>query len=327
MYENMSGIQKDESNPGFKNTILQPSVDASGRISFVNGSYESYYGAIESNWTADDGRMNSYHAAVPANTTATLYLPVEASDVILNTSGAKYLGDDIRNDQVCAKFELAAGGYDFTIEDGVITVDVAEGYVDDGAAVQSIDAPEAAQVGSDFDVTVVTAGSVTDVKLYNEYDMAIGAKAVNVTENEDGTKTFVITVSLGTVGNDRVIKAVTKDATGILTDSGMSVTIDITSIPPVLVSFDLPETAVANRTFIVKATTDMAATKIAVYNEFGTKMGIKSLSYKVVDGQKVWTGVMAIGTKGDRTFTATAVNKYGAPSEAIADSVSVKAYA
>ena len=327
MYENMSGIQKDESNPGFKNTILQPSVDASGRISFVNGSYESYYGAIESNWTADDGQMNSYHAAVPANTTATLYLPVEASDVIVNTSGAKYVGDDIHNGQICAKFELAAGGYDFTIENGVITVNVAEGYVDDGAAVQSIDAPEAAQVGSDFDVTVVTAGSVTDVKLYNEYDMAIGAKAVNVTENEDGTKTFVIKVSLGTVGNDRVIKAVTKDASGILTDSGESVMIDITSIPPVLSSFDLPDTAVANRTFIVKATTDMAATKIAVYNEFGTKMGIKSLSYKVVDGQKVWTGVMAIGTKGDRTFTATAVNKYGAQSDVLTDSISVKAFA
>ena len=56
-------------------------------------------------------------------------------------------------------------------------------------------------------------------------------------------------------------------------------------------------------------------------------MGLRSLSYKVVDGQKVWTGVMAIGTKGERTFTAYAINKYGVQSEALTDSVSVKAYA
>jgi hypothetical protein len=198
--------------------------------------------------------------------------------------------------------------------------------VDDNAPVKSASAPEAAQVGSDFDVTVVTSASVADVKLYNEFDLAIGAKNVAVAQNDDGTKTWTITVSVGTVG-DRTFKVVTKGSEDYLTDSGVTVSIEITSIAPVLSSFDLPDTAVVNRTFIVTATTDMAATKINVYNEFGTKMGIQSLSYKVVDGQKVWTGVMAIGTKGDRTFTAYAVNKYGAPSEALTDSISVKAFA
>ena len=193
-------------------------------------------------------------------------------------------------------------------------------------AVLSASAPESAQVGSDFAVTVVTAGSVTDVRLYNEYDLAIGAKNISVAENEDGTKTWRLTVSLGTVG-DRAFKVVTKGPESYYKDSGVTVPVEITSVAPVLSSFDLPEAAVANRTFIMKATTDMAATKIAVYNEFGAKMGIRSLSYKVVDGQKVWTGVMAIGTKGERTFTAYAVNKYGAQSEAVTDSVSVKAFA
>ena len=120
----------------------------------------------------------------------------------------------------------------------------------------------------------------------------------------------------------------TRDAAGILTDSGVTVSINITSTPPVLNSFDLPDSAVANRTFIVKAATDLNATGITVYNEYGMKMGVKSLSYKVLDGQKVWTGVMSIGTKGDRTFTAYAVNKYGVKSEAsLTDSISVKAFA
>lgn len=194
-------------------------------------------------------------------------------------------------------------------------------------SVLSASAPESAQVNAEFDVTVVTDASVTDVRLFNENDMAIGRKAVAVADNEDGTKTWTITVAIGTVGENRTLKVVTKGPENYLKDSGKTISINITSVPPVLNSFNIPDTAVANRTFIVQATTDMAATKINVYNEFGAKMGIKSLTYKVVDGQKVWTGVMAIGTKGDRTFTAYAVNKYGAQSEVLTDSVSVKAFA
>ncbi len=193
--------------------------------------------------------------------------------------------------------------------------------------VKSVSAPESAQVGTDFVVEVVTASSITDVKLFNEYDMAMAAKDVSVTENEDGTRTFAITLSVGTVGNGRTFKVVTKGSEGYYKDSGKTASLDITSIPPVLNSFELPETGVANRAFIVKATTDMAATKIVVYNEYGARMGLRSLSYKVMDGQKVWTGVMAIGTKGDRTFTAYAVNKYGAQSESVTDNISVKAFA
>ena len=192
--------------------------------------------------------------------------------------------------------------------------------------VVSVSAPEAVQVGENFVVEVITAASVTDVRLYNEYDMVVGPKSVAVADNEDGTKTWALILSAGTVGS-RTFKVVTKGPENYYKDSGKAVSLEITSVAPVLVSFDLPETAVANRTFIVKATTDMAATKINVYNEFGAKMGLRSLSYKVVDGQKVWTGVMAIGTKGDRTFTAYAVNKYGVQSEALTDTISVKAYA
>ena len=192
--------------------------------------------------------------------------------------------------------------------------------------VKSVSAPESVQVGTNFVVKVITSDSVTDVKLYNEYDMVVGPKSVAVADNEDGTKTWALILSAGTVGS-RTFKVVTKGPESYYKDSGKAVSIEITSVAPVLSSFDLPDTAVANRTFIVKATTDMAATKINVYNEFGAKMGLRSLSYKVVDGQKVWTGVMAIGTKGDRTFTAYAVNKYGAQSEALTDNISVKAYA
>ena len=192
---------------------------------------------------------------------------------------------------------------------------------------KSANAPDSVQVNEAFTITVVTSMDVTDIKIFNENDMALGRKIVGVTDNGDGTKTWAVTVSMGTVGNDRTLKIVSKDASGVLTDSGVTVTIDILSMPVTLTGFDLPESAVANRTFIVTATTDLTATKIEIFNETGMKMGIKSLTSKVVDGQKEWTGVMSIGTQGDRTFSAYAVNKYGARSEALTDTISVKAFA
>ncbi|MCI8497049.1 MAG: family 78 glycoside hydrolase catalytic domain, partial [Clostridiales bacterium] len=192
MYEYMAGISADETNPGFKNTILAPVVDEQNRLTYAKGSYESYYGNIVSGWTADNGTMTTYEAVVPANTTATLYLPVEAKDVVVNTSGVTYVGDDIHNGQICAKFELTSGGYDFAIEDGIVTVNVKDSYVDDSTVVKSAIAPESAQVNADFDVTVVTAASVADVRLFNANGLAIGRKAVDVIDNEDGTKTWTI---------------------------------------------------------------------------------------------------------------------------------------
>ena len=77
MYKYMSGITMDEQKPGFKEIILQPTLDENQNISFVNGSYNSYYGNIESNWTANEsGQLQTYQAIVPANTSATLYLPI-----------------------------------------------------------------------------------------------------------------------------------------------------------------------------------------------------------------------------------------------------------
>lgn len=194
--------------------------------------------------------------------------------------------------------------------------------------VLSIEAPESAQVNTDFTISVVTPSAIAGIQLYNEYDLLIGCKQADVTDNADGTKTWNLTVSAGTVGQSRTFKVTTTAGEeGYYTYSGKDAVLDILSAAPALNSFDLPDSAVANRTFIVKATTDMAATKIAVYNEYGAKMGIKSLSYQVVDGQKVWTGVMSIGTKGDRTFTAYAINRYGVKSDALTDSISVKAFA
>ena len=215
------------------------------------------------------------------------------------------------------------------VENGLKTVTLTpytEVELTQAQPIVSIDAPESVQVNEPFAVTVAAASDVTALKLFNEYGLSVAVQNSAVVKNADGTKTWTLDTAMGTVGNGRTLTVAYRTDENYYTQGG-SFTLDITSVPPILESFTLPDSAVANRTFIVQATTDMEAAKIVVYNEFGAKMGIKSLSCKVVDGQKVWTGVMAIGTKGDRTLTAYAVNKYGVKSEALTDTVTVKAFA
>src|SRR4029079_14933486 len=109
------GISRDESSPGFKHFILRPEPDPTGQMTWARGHYDSMYGRIESFWKMENGSLR-YHATVPANTTATLYLPAsEASSVreggkkIADPSGIRF----IKFEHGKAVYELSSGGYFF----------------------------------------------------------------------------------------------------------------------------------------------------------------------------------------------------------------------
>lgn len=74
MYEYSLGIKRDENSPGFKHFILAPQADPTGEMNYAKGYYDSMYGKIESSWEIKD-RKTTYNFTIPANTTATLYLP------------------------------------------------------------------------------------------------------------------------------------------------------------------------------------------------------------------------------------------------------------
>jgi alpha-L-rhamnosidase len=137
MVENMAGIQKDEENPGFKNIILQPTLDTGEkynnqeRIDSVKGQFDSYYGKIVSNWTSSEGELTTYEAVVPANTTATLYLPIGIASVKEDIPGVKYKGSLERYGVKVAQFELQSGGYKFNVNNGVVNAVLMDGYIMD----------------------------------------------------------------------------------------------------------------------------------------------------------------------------------------------------
>lgn len=71
LYEDVAGI--NSSKDGFKHITLKPifSVD---EIDDVDASYQSIYGKIISRWKKENGKLY-WHIEIPANTTATVYLP------------------------------------------------------------------------------------------------------------------------------------------------------------------------------------------------------------------------------------------------------------
>lgn len=109
------GITREEGVAGYKSFVLQPTVG--GTFTYANGSYDSNYGTIYSGWTAKDGVMETYTATVPANTTATLYLPIsqEQADATTVPEGAEFVEMTEHNGTTCAVYILQSGSYEFTI--------------------------------------------------------------------------------------------------------------------------------------------------------------------------------------------------------------------
>ena len=52
------GIQPDEAYPGFKQFILKPMPDPTGKMKYARGYYDSMYGRIESSWREERGMIH-----------------------------------------------------------------------------------------------------------------------------------------------------------------------------------------------------------------------------------------------------------------------------
>lgn len=100
-----------EAGSGYQHFILQPLPG--GTYTQASGSYESNYGTIKSSWTADKGKLLTFAFTVPANTSATIYLPIAENTAkkLSSIEGICYVGMEIRNGIQVAKFTVVAGSY------------------------------------------------------------------------------------------------------------------------------------------------------------------------------------------------------------------------
>ncbi|MGM8360952.1 glycoside hydrolase family 78 protein [Flavobacterium sp. ARAG 55.4] len=107
-YKSLVGIVPDEANPGFTHFFLQPEMV--GDMTFVKGTYNSVYGEIASEWEKKDNKL-IYKCTIPANTTATVKLPV-ANTTVIKVNGKKLSNSKtVQNENGKTAFVLGSGVY------------------------------------------------------------------------------------------------------------------------------------------------------------------------------------------------------------------------
>ena len=74
MFECLAGIAPDPENPGFKHIVMKPDFGIR-EIDGVKACYPSLYGNICSKWTRDANGNIYWEIEIPANTSATAFLP------------------------------------------------------------------------------------------------------------------------------------------------------------------------------------------------------------------------------------------------------------
>jgi alpha-L-rhamnosidase len=112
-YEGLGGIRPDLTNPGFKHFTLRPGIVKS--VEWVMCSYNSPYGKIVSNWKREGDKL-TMEVTIPANTTATVYVPAkdasgiaEANKNATEADGVKFL----RMESNTAVYGVQSGIYRF----------------------------------------------------------------------------------------------------------------------------------------------------------------------------------------------------------------------
>ena len=114
MMDTIAGIGLDEGNPGFKQIVIRPRPG--GGLTWAKGSYQSAYGAIKTSWAVEENRF-TLDVTIPANTTATVYVPAAEGSEIMegDRAGNQAAGVEfVRWENGEAIFRVGSGKYIFT---------------------------------------------------------------------------------------------------------------------------------------------------------------------------------------------------------------------
>jgi alpha-L-rhamnosidase len=112
-YEDLAGIKSDPARSGFKHIIMKPCPV--GNLRFVKASYESIYGPIRSEWRLQGARFG-WDVSVPANTTATVFVPAAKESDVTESGNRASQADGVtfvKLEDGRAVYEIGSGSYHF----------------------------------------------------------------------------------------------------------------------------------------------------------------------------------------------------------------------
>ena len=115
MYRVIAGIDTEEGAPGYKKITIRPTIG--GNLKNASAELQTYYGKIVSGWKQKGGQ-NTYEIEIPANTTATIYLPAASAESISENdkplSGQKDFQVNAANGVVA--IQAGSGKYKFIVK-------------------------------------------------------------------------------------------------------------------------------------------------------------------------------------------------------------------
>ncbi|MGC4104283.1 family 78 glycoside hydrolase catalytic domain [Ferruginibacter sp.] len=82
MYRVMAGIDNEDGTVGYKQVRIQPHIG--GGFTDVAASYDTQYGKLISSWKIANGKL-ILQTEIPANTTATIYVPVQGDNEVMES--------------------------------------------------------------------------------------------------------------------------------------------------------------------------------------------------------------------------------------------------
>jgi alpha-L-rhamnosidase len=93
MYRTIAGIDTKTDGPGYKKIIIKPTLG--GRLDYVNADYETNYGKVSSHWKLDGDKVY-LDVEIPANATATIYIPNSSENAVTENGKAVDLIPEIK---------------------------------------------------------------------------------------------------------------------------------------------------------------------------------------------------------------------------------------
>ena len=110
VYRYAAGIDTTVASPGFKEIVMHPHLDA--RMASARAEYNSIYGKIISDWKGTAAGPFSLRVTIPANTSATVFLPAIAGAHL--TEGGNAVRGQAENGSYIVR--IGAGSYSFEVK-------------------------------------------------------------------------------------------------------------------------------------------------------------------------------------------------------------------
>jgi alpha-L-rhamnosidase len=116
MYRVVAGIDTDESGPGYKKIKIQPHIG--GNLTNAAAELQTYYGKVRSGWKKTGDQLE-LDIVIPANSTATLYIPAKEGAVIKESGKSLASVSGLKEGANAAGYtfvEVSSGTYHFTVQ-------------------------------------------------------------------------------------------------------------------------------------------------------------------------------------------------------------------